>query len=124
MYVLQSEYKILRKVARRPVSYNKLSKKYPVRSIDKLIHNKYLSMDDCFQDEPVDPYGFASNDSAMISIPDTCIVRIAPLGIEEIDRRKWFGIEFLVKSLIIPIIISVVTTLITLFLTGRLSLFQ
>lgn len=55
-------------------------------------------------------------------LPDNATYTLTDAGICEVENRKWFNWQFIVKELLCPTIVSaivsVITTLITLFLAG------
>ena len=120
VYVLKSELKILKAVKHQSVSYVSLCEKYPSESVNKLLGNKYLTMDEYEDYVQADSFGFAREGDAPLPVPYTVMVHITRLGLEEIDRHEWFDLKFIVKNAVIPIIVSIITTLITLFLKGVL----
>ena len=119
MKIAKDKFKILRYIySKRTISFEKLKEHFQNYSNISEIVRDMLS--DCYITivSGIDKPLLGSR------IPDSCILTLTEKGAVEVESRKWFNWEFIVKEFLCPIIVSVIvsiiTTIITLYLTGAM----
>lgn len=55
------------------------------------------------------------------SVPDSALYWLSDLGMCEAESHQWFGTEYVVSHILVPIILSIISTLLTIFLSSVLS---
>lgn len=112
MTITKSHLKLLNYVYfKKSVSYKSLQKKFRNHSnlketLELLVHHHYLNQ----------AGGSQTNLGSPIPIINETIFTMDDLGSHEVESKQWFNMQFVLTSLILPIIVGVASSAITAIL--------
>lgn len=112
--VVNSELKVLRYIYKFPndITLSSLRKKF--KKID--IVSTLKSLDNCGCISIDNPSPRDSSGFPISPLPESSFVHILNSGIAEVECRKYFTFENIMRDLVLPLAIGVISTLITVFL--------
>lgn len=112
MIVTKKHLKLLQYVYRKNIiSYSDIMKKFKrnnhiKETTEELLYNNYLS---CV-------HGTINTDGDLVELTDSTLIQLEPLGIAEVEKHQWFDSQYVLSSLIIPVIVGVTSSLVTALL--------
>lgn len=109
MIITKKQLALLQYVYRKnTVPYSSIVKKFKrnnrIKEItEELLYNNYLS---CV-------HGTIDENGDLVELTDSTLIQLEQLGIAEVEKHQWFNGQYIISSLIVPIVVGVVSSIIT-----------